>query len=100
MCLLVACSTLSGLLFLLSIRYKVLGNKITWAEWELNIVTVPDYSVELKISKAGYQVWYDTIFHKEGGDYSKNISPGLSLKCHIIDKIEAELTRELRLKQE
>ncbi len=68
------------------------------AEWDLNIVTLDDYSVELPIKKEGYQDWFDNIFHAENGDYSRNISPGLSLKKYLIKSIEKQLTSELKAK--
>ena len=40
------------------------------------------------------------MFHAEGGDYSKGISPGLSLKSYIISQVESQLTRELKTQQE
>ena len=87
-------------MYLIAVRSKFLGNKITMAEWDLNIVTVCDYAVELQIDLKGYQKWFSNVYHKEGtGDYSKNISPGLSLKRTIIKKVEKELTRELRAAQ-
>ena len=64
------------------------GNKIKVAEWDMNIVTVDDYSVEFPISYSGYNAWYLNKFKKEGGDYDKKISPGLSFKRYLIRKIE------------
>ena len=49
LCLIVALGILSGLLFLIAVRSKVDGNKITVAEWGLNIITLTDYSVEMQI---------------------------------------------------
>lgn len=93
--LVMALGVLSCLLFLVAIRYLVLGSKIQMTEWDMQIVTVDDYSVELDISKKGYESWLKNIFKKEGRDFSKNISPGLSLKRYLIHKIEKQLTKEL-----
>jgi hypothetical protein len=88
MCLVVSIGSLTCLIFLIGIRYKILGNKIEVAEWDLNIVTVDDYSVELPISKIGYNDWVNNVFRGTDGDYSRNISPGLSLKRYLINEIE------------
>lgn len=93
--LVMALGVLSCLLFLLAIRHIVLGSRIQVAEWDMQIVTVNDYSVELDINKKGYESWLKNIFKKEGRDFSKNISPGLSLKRYLIHKIEKQLTKEL-----
>lgn len=80
MCMVVAIGVLSCLLFLVAIRAKVIGNKIKMAEWDMNIVTVTDYAVEMNIEEAGYRHWFETVFHGADGDHSRGISPGLSLK--------------------
>ena len=54
----VSLGCLSCALFYIALRSKVLGNKITVAEWDMNIVTVDDYSVEFPISYSGYLLWY------------------------------------------
>lgn len=91
-----AMGILTCLLFLVALRKVTHGNKTTIAEWNLNTVVIDDYSVELEISKEGYQDWFDNIFHGQDGDYEKNISPGLSLKRHIIESVESQLTREMK----
>lgn len=96
MCLIVALGILSCLLFLIAVRSKVLGNKITLAEWDMNIVTIDDYSVEMLIDRKGYEHWFNHVFHGPSGDYSKNVSPGLSLKKHLIRLVEKQLTKELK----
>ena len=95
-----ALGVLTCLLFLVAVRVKVIGNTITVHEWDLSIVSVNDYSVDLPIDYAGYKDWLNRAYHRPGGDYSKNISPGLSLKRYIIRKVEKELTKELKLQQE
>ena len=80
LCLIVALGILSCLLFLIAVRKLVLGNKITFAEWDMNIVTCTDYSVELPIEQVGYRHWLEHVFHGPNGDYHKGISPGMSLK--------------------
>lgn len=80
MCLVVAIGVLSSMLFLVAIRAKVIGNKITVAEWDLNIVTVTDYAVEMLIDEAAYRHWFETSFHGAEGGYTNGVSPGLSLK--------------------
>ena len=62
--LVMALGVLSCLLFLVAIRYLVLGSKIQMTEWDMQIVTVDDYSVELDISKKGYESWLKNIFKK------------------------------------
>ena len=57
LCLIVALGILSCLLFLVAVRSKVLGSKITMAEWDMNIVTIDDYSVEMPIDLQGYKHW-------------------------------------------
>ena len=99
MCLIVAIGVLTCLLFLVAIRSKVLGNKINVIEWDINTVTLPDYSVEMSIDLAGYRHWFNQVFHGPGGDYTKNISPGMSLKRFLIRKIEKQLTSELKAQQ-
>lgn len=84
----VAIGVLTCLLYLAAVRYQTNSNTIIYAEWDLNIVTISDYSVELDIDKKGYKDWLDRVYHVEGGDYSKKISPGLSLKRYMIHKIE------------
>ena len=100
LCLIVALGTLSCLIFLIAVRSKVLGNKIALTEWDINTVTLTDYSVELPVDLKGYKHWFNHVFHGPGGDYSKNISPGMSLKRHIIRKVEKQLTAELKAQQE
>ena len=100
LCLIVALGILSCLFFLVAIRSIGLGNKITITEWDLNIVTLTDYSVEMPINAKGYQNWFDHVFHGQSGDYSKGISPGMSLKRHIIRNVEKTLTKELKAQQE
>lgn len=100
LCLIVALGILSCLFFLVAIRSIVLGNKITITEWDLNIVTLTDYSVEMPINMKGYQNWFNHVFHGQSGDYSKGISPGMSLKRHIIRNVEKTLTKELKAQQE
>ena len=92
MCLIVALGVLSCFLFFLAIRYRNIGNKIKVVEWDMNIVTVQDYSVELIIDLQGYLNWYEYDFKREGGDYDNNISPGMSLKKYIINAVEKQLT--------
>ena len=73
----------------------LLSDVIERVEWNLNVATIKDYSAELNIDEKGYLDWYENVFHGPGGDYERNISPGLSLKTHIIDKVERQLTNEL-----
>ena len=47
MCIVVALGNLTCAIYLIAVRAKFLGNKISLAEWDLNIVTVDDYSVQL-----------------------------------------------------
>ena len=95
----VAIGVLTCLLYLVAVMYQTINNNITYAEWDLKIVTLSDYSVELDIDEKGYSDWLDKVYHAKGGDYSKNISPGLSLKRYMIYKIEKQLTKELKVKQ-
>lgn len=85
MCFIMAIGVLTCLLFLVAVRGKMIGSRIFLAQWDLNTVTVTDYSVEMKISEKGYRHWFEQVFHGPDGDYFKGISPGLSLKKHIID---------------
>ena len=77
----------------------MLGNKINVIEWDINTVTLSDYSVEMPINREGYRHWFNHVFHGPGGDYTKNISPGMSLKSYLIRKIEKQLTNELKAQQ-
>ena len=86
---------LTCLLFTIAVRAQALGMRINIVEWDMNIVTANDYSVELPIDKDGYNDWFENKFHGEGGDYSKNVSPGLSLKRHIMQVVEDVLTEEM-----
>ena len=90
-----AIGILTCLLFLIAIRKVVLSDKITMAEWDLNTVVVDDYSVMLHIDENGYRSWLNEVFHGPGGDNEKKISPGLSLKKYMIQKIEHQLTKEM-----
>ena len=42
------------MIFVISLRQRFLGNKILIVEWDMNIVTATDYSVELEIDRDGY----------------------------------------------
>jgi hypothetical protein len=58
-------------------------------------VTVADYSVEFKIPASAYQTWYNREYSRIDGDKDKGISPGISLKSHMIEVIEKHLTEDL-----
>ena len=94
-CLVMALGIQSCFIFLLFVRKMLLSDVIERVEWNLNVATIKDYSAELNIDEKGYLDWYENVFHGPGGDYERNISPGLSLKNHIIDKVERQLTNEL-----
>ena len=99
MCLAVGIGVLTCLLYLVAIQSKVAGNRIKVAEWDLNTVTVTDYSVEIEIQQRCYKEWLRTDFHggeRDAGDYYRQVSPGLSLKKHIIEQVETVLTAELK----
>ena len=76
------------MIYLIGLRSKILGNKIEVAEWDLGIVKVDDYTVELPITNEGYTDWFSNVFHAVDGDYMKGVSPGLSLKKYLIFEIE------------
>ena len=83
-----ALGILSCLLYLLAIRRTVLHNDIDMVEWDKNTTLIDDYSVELLINEDGYRDWFQNVFHGADGDYDRQISPGLSLKRHIIESVE------------
>ena len=58
-------------------------------------ITAGDYTVELKIDADNYRHWYNNEFRKSGGDYENQVSPAMSLKKLITQKIEDVLTAEL-----
>ena len=82
------------MIFVISLRQRFLGNKILIVEWDMNIVTATDYSVELEIDRDGYQRWLETEYRKSGGDRDNGVSSGLALKNYIIKHVEEKLTEE------
>ena len=64
----------------------------------MNTITAADYTVEMNITEDNYKKWYENEYKKPGGDYSKDISPAMSLKKHIIRVVEEKLTAELEKK--
>lgn len=59
-------------------------------------ITAGDYTVELKINPDDYRTWYNNEYRKAGGDFEEKVSPAMSLKGHIVEKIEEVLTLELQ----
>ena len=64
MCLATAIGMLTCLVFVIFLRQRFLWNKILIVEWDMNIVTATDYSVEFEIDQKGYQRWLETEFAK------------------------------------
>jgi hypothetical protein len=95
MCVVVSMSTFIGLLFFLFIIYTHSNQKLQQVEWDMATVTVADYAVEFQINPESYQRWYQREYCKVGGDKENKIAPGLSLKSHLIEFIEKELTNDL-----
>jgi hypothetical protein len=59
-------------------------------------VTAGDYSLEFDIPAAAYLNWYNRVYKASGGEYEQGYSPALSLKRHLIEKIESVLEGEIR----
>ena len=51
-------------------------------------MTAGDYSVEFEIPRSNYEQWYNREYQKSGGEKDQGYSPALSLKRHLIEKIE------------
>ena len=82
-------------LFTISIHMLYQGGKIKLLEWDIATITAGDYTVEFHIHPDGYRFWYNHEYRKAGGDYEKDVSPGLSLKKYIINEVEGVLTKEM-----
>ena len=59
-------------------------------------ITAGDYTVEFKIDPDNYRTWYNGEYRKPNGDFENGISPALSLKKHITEICEAEMTQEMQ----
>ena len=51
-------------------------------------MTAGDYSVEFEIPRSNYEQWYNRVYQQSGGEKDQGYSPALSLKRHLIEKIE------------
>ena len=58
-------------------------------------ITAGDYTVEFPIGPNHYRHWYNQEYRKPGGDFENGLAPALSLKTHMADVIEAQLTQDL-----
>ena len=58
----------------------------------MSTITAGDYAVELKIDQDEYRRWYNNEYRKSNGDFEKDIAPAMSLKRHIAEIVERELT--------
>ena len=84
------------MLFNITLQYLYKGGKIQQLEWDISTVTAGDYTVEFPIHKKYYQVWYNNVYKKAGGEFEQGYSPALSLKRHLIQEIEGILEEEFR----
>ena len=83
-------------IFMIQVTNLYKGGKIKQMEWDMATITAGDYTVEWEILEDTYRQWYDNVYMADDGDYSKGIAPGLSMKQHLKEKIEEDLTRDLR----
>ena len=60
----------------------------------MTTTTAADYTVEIEIDKNDFHTWYQNVYKKEGGDFSKEIPSSLSFKDHLISVIEEKLTKK------
>jgi len=60
----------------------------------MTTTTSADYTAEIGIDKDDFHAWYDNVYKKEGGDFSKEITSSLSFKNHLISVIEEKLTKK------
>ena len=81
-------ASLISLLFVINLSSLYKGGKIQQLEWDISTVTAGDYSVEFEIPRTNYEQWYNREYLKSGGEKDRGYSPALSLKRHMIDKIE------------
>jgi hypothetical protein len=58
-------------------------------------ITAADYTVEMLIKEESYLAWYQQEYMKADGDHSKEIPALMSLKRHMINVIEDQLTKDL-----
>jgi len=65
-------------------------------EWDMATITAGDYTVELKIDPDDYRHWYNNEYRKSGGDFENEVSPAMSLKAHLVEKIEETLSQEIQ----
>ena len=96
--LIVATTTASliSLLFVINLSSLYKGGKIQQLEWDISTVTAGDYSVEFEIPRTNYEQWYNREYQKSGGEKDQGYSPALSLKRHLIDKIEQAMNEEVQ----
>jgi len=82
-------------LFTIFVRWLYLKGKLNQVEWDMATITAADYTVEMPIKEKSYLAWYQREYMKADGDFSKEIPALLSLKRHMINVIEDQLTKDL-----
>ena len=62
----------------------------------MSTITAGDYTVEFKINPDNYRTWYNGEYRKPRGDFENGVSPALSLKRHLTEIVEEEMTQEMQ----
>ena len=83
-------------MFVLLLTYLFKGGKIQQLEWDVSTVTAGDYTLEFDIPASAYHNWYNRVYKAPGGEFEQGYSPALSLKRHMIEKIESVLEGKIR----
>ena len=65
-------------------------------EWDMSTITAGDYTVEFKINPDNYRTWYNGEYRKPRGDFENGVSPALSLKRHLTEIVEEEMTQVMQ----
>ena len=94
LCVVTFFGSLTACLFAIFVRWIYLQGKIHQIEWDMATITAGDYTVEMPIKKENYLDW----LNKNNRD--SDVPPSLKFKHYLIQVIETEMTKDLKVAME
>lgn len=91
--LVACCAIFAAFVFTSFVYYMKRESRMIYLDWDMNTITVGDYSVEYKISNEAYN-WF-LVNQYQPHDERSGISPGESLKNYMKSEIERIMNEEL-----